>query len=107
MSSAGASRGTRSEGVISKTILRLCNRLSQRKAQLCQFGLRIHQVQAHRRRPSTTKTKEARGSIREINNAALRHRAAVVHTHHNGFVVAQIRDADQRAKWEAAMGARK
>src|ERR1700722_15557136 len=92
---------------MSKTILRLCYCWSQRITQLRQFCLRIYQVQAHRRRPSATETKEARSGVREIDHAALRHRTAVVHTHHNRFVVAQVCDANQRAKRKAAMGARK
>lgn len=43
------------------------------------------------------------GSVGEINDAILGHRAAVIHAHHNGTVVPKIGDAEHRAERKSAM----
>lgn len=70
-------------------------------------NLRIvgQQLNLYRRSPSAAESEESGGGIRDVDDAVLRNRAAVVHADYDGSVITEIGDPHQRSHWKAAVRA--
>lgn len=68
---------------------------------------RLHgnDVDTHRRRSASSETETMCCRVRKVENTVLRNRSAVIHANNDGFVIAEIRDADESSEGKAAMSA--